>query len=252
MESRVQLRDGTRALVIIAITLLLGILVEILQNGLNRTPDVGDLYRNMLGAAVAILFFLPNRKFISATGLFLLRTLVVLLITVQLFPVGLALIDEQQARSDYPVLSDLETPFQLGRWRGDAAKGVVSTADRPGNHALAVTLTTAKYSGVNLKYFPERWEPYSRFQFSVYNPSKEILKLTCRIHDKNHNDEYDDRFNRSYSFLHGWSSVQINLEEIREAPKGRQMDLNRIRSVGIFATRLIHQRKILIDDLKLF
>jgi len=242
----------TRALIVVLITLLLGVLVEIIQNGLNRTPDVGDLYRNMLGASVAILFFLPNREFISRVALIALKGIVIILILIQLVPVGIALVDEQQARFDYPILADFQTPFQAGRWTGRTAFRVVNTIDRPGNYALDVTLTTAKYSGANLKYFPEKWEPYTWFEFSVYNPSMEPLTLICRIHDKDHNNEYNDRFNRSYLFAHGWNSVQISLEEIREAPEGRQMDLTRICSVTIFAVQLPHSRHIRIDDLKLF
>ena len=245
-------KQATRALIIVVITLLLGVLVEVFQNGLNRTQDLGDLYRNMLGASVAILFFLPNREFISRVALIVLKGIVVILVLIQLIPVGIALVDEQQARFDYPVLADFQTPFQSSRWTGKTAFRVVNTIGRPDNYALDVTLTTAKYSGANLKYFSENWEPYTWFEFSVYNPSMESLTLTCRIHDKKHNNKYNDRFNRSYLFAHGWNSVQISLEEIREAPEGRQMDLTRIRSVGIFAIRLPRSRHILIDDLKLF
>jgi VanZ family protein len=249
---KIELKQSVKVLIIIAITLLLGFFVEILQNGLNRTLDVGDLYRNMLGASVAILFYLPNRDFISRGVLITLKSIVIVLVMIQFVPVGIALIDEQQARYDYPVLSDLQTPFQISRWNGNAVTGVVNTTDRPGNSALKVTLTTAKYSGVSLKFFPEEWEPYSLFQFSVYNPSTETLTLTCRIHDRNHNNEFHDRFNRSYLIIYGWNFIQINLRDVREAPESRQMDLNQIRSVGIFTTRLPQPRDILIDDLKLF
>lgn len=245
------LKQSITILILLAITLVLGIFIEVLQNGLNRTPDIGDIYRNMLGATVAILFFLPNIDFILKTGLITLRGIAIFLVMLQFVPVGLALIDEQQARVDFPVLSDLQTPLQISRWSGNTINEVVNTTDRPGNSALSVTLSTSKYSGVGLKYFRKQWEPYSWFQFSVYNPSIETLKLTCRIHDKTHNNQYLDRFNRSFLIIHGWNFIKINLKDIREAPENREMDLNKIQFVGIFATRLPQPRNILIDDLKL-
>jgi hypothetical protein len=50
----------------------------------------------------------------------------------------------------------------------------------------------------------------------------------------------------------GWNSIHIKLEEIREAPEKRQMELDKVSSVGIFAKSLPQPRNILIDDVKLF
>ncbi len=247
-----KIKHTNKVVIIVAITMIFGVFIEIFQNSLNRTLDLGDLYRNMLGASVAILFFLPNRGFIPRTRLIALRTICITLVMIQFVPIGIALIDEQQARRDYPVLSDFQTPFQISRWNGNEVTGVVNTPDKPANNALNVALTTAKYSGVSLKYFQEQWEGYAGFQFNIFNPSTKPLTLTCRIHDNIHNNNYNDRFNKSYIITHGWNSIHINLKEVREAPTHRQMDLHHIRSVGIFATQLQNPRNILIDDVKLY
>ncbi len=247
---KIQLKQKTKALIVILLALLLGICIELIQNGLNRTPDVGDLYRNLLGAAVAIIFFLPNGEFTSKVSLFTSKIIVMILLMLQLLPIGQTLLDEYRARADFPVLSDFQSPLQMSRWAGDALTGVIET-NRPGNKALNVTLTTAQYSGVSLQYFPSNFERYSWLQFDVYNPSTDSLRLTCRIHDKNPNNEYKDRFNRSYTIGEGWNSIRISLEEVKKAPENRQMQLHEIQSIGIFAIQLPQSRKILIDNVKL-
>lgn len=240
----------TKALIIILLALVVGVLIELIQNGLNRTPDVGDVYRDLLGAAVAIIFFLPNKDTTSKVPLMISKIVVVLLLVLQLLPIGRALIDEYQARADFPILSDFQSPFQISRWAGGARAEVVST-DKAGNKAMKVTLTTAQYSGVQLKYFPRNFAGYSRLTFEVFNPSTEPLLLTCRIHDRYHNNEYSDRFNKSYRIREGWNSIRINLEEVKEAPESRQMQLQEIQSIGIFAIHLPASRNILIDDMRL-
>ena len=39
----------------------------------------------------------------------------------------------------------------------------------------------------------------------------------------------------SRSFLQGWHTVTIPLEQVELAPENRQMDMQRIQGVGIFA-----------------
>lgn len=247
LQYRVQLS------IIVAVTIFLGVLVEILQYGLERTPDLGDIGRNMIGAGIAVCFFLPLRKTISKTILVIARTVLVVLVFTQMYPIGIALLDEYRTRRDFPILSDFESPLQLDRWTGGAEISIETVGDQ-GNKAMRADLTTDLYSGVSLKYFPQNWEGYKAFQFRAYNPSEEPIKIACRIHDREHIrgvQEFRDRFNRSFVLTQGWSIVTISLEEVKEAPELRDIDLGQIYGIGIFATRLPQPRTIYIDDVKL-
>lgn len=245
----------TQIFLIVGLTLVIGTLVELLQYGLTRSPDIQDIYRDLIGAMVAVVFLLPVKRSIPKFLLNLLCIAAVLMVVTQLYPIAVALIDEHHARRDFPCLSDFQTPFQIHRWQGSAGISIANNVGTSGNRALQAELTTRRYSGVNLKYFPANWQQYQRLQFRILNPSPQPLSLTCRIHDERHVrgiQRYQDRFNQTFAISQGWNTISINLSEIQKSPKNRPMDLTQILGIGIFATRLAQPRIIYIDDLTLF
>jgi hypothetical protein len=78
--------------------------------------------------------------------------------------------------------------------------------------------------------------------------------MTCRIHDDIHiknREPFEDRLNKRL-FLHpGWNHVIIPIEEITNAPAGREMNLKKIMNLGIFASRLSSPITVFIDDVRL-
>ncbi len=240
--------------IIIIATLLLGILVELGQSAFSRTPDTGDIFRNLIGAGVAICFLLPVRKKFPAKSMRLFKLTFVILIGLQIWPIVVALIDEQHARNEFPVLSDFQSAMQLDRWECGCAISIEKDIGCQGNRAMRADLDTQHYSGFTLKYFPRNWNGYQWFQFVIYNPSEEVIRITCRIHDKLHTQGpqlYADRFNKTQSIPVGWHTIAIPLDDVRKAPAGRKMDLSQIYAVGFFATQLPHPRTIYIDDVRL-
>jgi VanZ family protein len=240
--------------IVIGLTVGLGSVVEFLQYYFNRLPELGDLLRNMIGALVAIFFFLPARKMIPKIIRYAVRIMLIICLSYQIYPIVTSLIDEYQARRDFPILSDFQTRFQIKRWSGSAQFRIEKASGREGNSALQVNLTKGRYSGVGLKYFPMNWENHRWFQFSVLNPDEAPIKLTCRIHDIHHTkgkQDYHDRFNRTFTIAQGWNTIKINLNDIQQAPATRTLDLTQVCMVSLFASRLSQPRTIYIDDLRL-
>jgi hypothetical protein len=115
-------------------------------------------------------------------------------------------------------------------------------------------LSTDQYSGVGLSYFPRNWTGYDYLIFSVYNPGKSELKLTCRVNDFQHiakSQSYGDRFNRTYDLHKGWNDIRIALKDIFTAAKSRMMDAECIQHFGIFATNLPEPCIIYLDHIYL-
>ena len=245
----------TQVTIIIVVTIILGILVELCQSAFSRTPDVGDLFRNLIGAGIAICFILPIRKTFSTTSMRIFKPILIILVGLQVYPIALALIDEHQARRQFPVLSDFQTPLQLDRWHSDVAISIENNIGHQGNCALRADLDTKLYSGFALKYFPRDWQQYRWFQYRIYNPSEDAIRITCRIHDKKHTQSvqmYEDRFNITNSISRGWHTITFSLDDVRMAPAEREMDLSQIYGVGFFGSRLPCSRTIYVDDVKLF
>lgn len=249
------LKPAIQVFIIIGVTMTLGVIIELFQYGFHRTPDMGDLSRNMIGAMIAVLFLLPSKSALSKPVLISMQSITMIIAIATFYPVITALVDEHRARRSFPILSDFQSPLQIDRWsEGDN----ISIAEAPppaGNRALKIDLTTRRYSGTSLKYFSGNWRGYDFFQVRVFNPSPQKITLTCRIHDKKHTkgeQAYNDRYNKTYTMIQGWNTITVDLDEVRQAPASRDMDLHEIYGIGIFATLLPHPRTIYIDDVKLF
>jgi len=240
---------------VLSIALLFGILIELGQAGLDeRTPDIYDLMRDITGVLVGVAFFAPSRRLLPKIRLRVFQAIVLIIVFVSIVPLVEALIDEAIARHRFPVLSDLETPFEIKRWEGHSQFEVDRTIFRQGESSLRVLLNTDQYSGVGLKYFANDWRNYNYLQFDLFNPSSGPLKVNCRVHDfyhTKHGEHYDDRFNTSYLIPQGWSDIRISIKDIVNAPKNRRMDLRHIQGFYIFVVRLSRSKIVYIDDVRL-
>jgi hypothetical protein len=240
---------------IIIITLALGFFIEMIQGGFNREPDYLDMLRNLAGSMFAFFFFNPSKQALSGRKFLAFQLLTILIVVSALFPLAIAMTDELIADAEFPVLSDFETPFEKTRWAGGAQMKISNEAVYKGRSSLKVMLDTSRYSGVALEYFPGDWQGYSFLSFDAYNPSSEPIRITCRVHDRQHTKGvqfYSDRFNKSFLLGRGWNSIQINLEEVANAPKTRAMDMSDIRGLGIFSVQLPEPRVIFLDNVRLF
>ena len=241
-------------IIILAITLLLGVSIEFMQHGTARTPDIGDVLRDMTGSLIVLVFGSSCPQLRPVSLRLSLRVTVLVLSLVQLWPVTKSLIDEAIAGHQFPILSDFETPFEIDRWTGSAGLSVETMPSIAHSRLLKLSLTTDQYSGAALKYFDGDWTSAGRLQLSLYNPDENPLQITCRIHDLQHTDgheEYEDRFNRSYLLMHGWNHIEIDLGEVKKSPAGRSMDMSRIRGFGLFVTSLPAPRILYLDNVRL-
>jgi hypothetical protein len=144
---------------------------------------------------------------------------VLVLVLVKLWPVARSLLDEAIARHQFPLLSGFETPFEIDRWTGSARLSVETMASISQGRLLKLSLTTAKYSGATLNYFDGDWTSVHTLIISLYNPGANSLQITCRIHDLQHtdgNEEYADRFNRSFQLMQGWNHIEIDLNDVKQ------------------------------------
>ena len=234
-------------------SLLLGAGIELLQYGTTRSPDLGDISRDMAGALLALAFHPRLSRFKTCSYRSIARALALLVLFIHLLPLTFALLDEMIARQQFPVLGDFSTPFELWRWDGGADRRVV---DLEAGRALEVGLKTTRYSGAGLAYFPADWRGYQTLNLVFYNPDDKPLRITLRVHDRRHEQgprayATNDRFNRAYLLAKGWNKISVSLKQIEHAPRGRLMDLSQISDVSFFTTRLRQPRVIYLEKIYL-
>jgi hypothetical protein len=139
----------------------------------------------------------------------------------------------------FPVLWQLNSPLDLYFLNGPSCQsrsvsGSWRLSARP--ISLCVPLPSTEPSpGIALgEPYPD-WQGRSVLTIDVSNPTPRPLRLIVRVHDRNHNQLHEDRFNRAYVIAGGTRQViAISLEEIAAAPRSRRMDLQHIAHIGIF------------------
>jgi len=236
---------------IVTAVFLFGLLVEILQNFTSgRSPDMFDVLRNLQGCLIAFAFFirppLLNRPWQQQA----FRAMVLILLAIALWPLTRSLIDEHLAARQFPMLADFETPFELDRWVNRAQLREETQRVRHGQKAVRVQLSTAKYSGISLFHFPGDWRSFRTLRYSVYNPQDGGLVLNCRINDthhKAHGQEFSDRFNQQFILQQGWNDLIIPLDKVKNALKGRTMDMEHIEGFGLFVVQQARPMEIYLD-----
>jgi hypothetical protein len=234
----------------VSIVSLLSVLIELTQAGSSRSPSFWDAVRNIIGCLIALSFFASANKTIPKRRFRALQTTTVISVAIALVPFLRSASDELIALNQFPVLSDFETPSEADRWAGNSRFSIDHSVYFHGKSSLKVMLNTSLYSGASLKYFPGDWHKYRLLHLSIFNPDKEAINITVRIHDKRHSltgQAYTDRFNRSYHLLEGWNHIRIPLDEVANAPENRRLELDNVQLLGLFVTRLGNSRSIYID-----
>jgi hypothetical protein len=241
--------------VTLAVSLLAGVLIEVLQGGFEREADSADVYRNCLGALLVNGWSAAARQALRRATLLAIRAISVLLLVQQLSVPALALLDEWQASRQFPLLADFESPWQLDRWRADDSLSRSNQHVYEGEYALFLQLgTQQRYSGIALQYFPRDWRAYQSLRFELYHLEAEPLSITVRIHDRQHRDGeqlYSDRFNQRYHLQQGWNSIVIDLQTVERAPATRAMDLSAIEGLGLFVISEKTSKQLFLDYVRL-
>jgi VanZ family protein len=238
---------------IMVFVFIAGGLIELIQPYFGRTASWRDVGFNLLGGCFGLIFFMPSGRCKPGRRFLLLAKFVVLAFAIIMFSApAMALWDMRRASRQFPVLGDFESRLETRRWsRGKIDKGFA----RHGRASLQVPLETGKkYPGTSLLNSFGDWTGYSFFAFSVHNPDPEPLFLKVSIRDHKHfrrGGRYKDRFNRSFQIEQGWNDISIPLEDIKNAPFKRTLELDNLTEVVFFTVDLPELRLMHLDYVRL-
>lgn len=215
--------------------IVLGLVIELLQSLVSRSMSLNDILFDMLGAALAVCCFAPQRWQLSAGIGRLLRAVMLLLLLAALWPAYRIGMDEYYMQRQFPVLGDFSTPYELTRWH--AAQASVTRVVSGEAHRLRARFLPARYPTILFEHFPPDWRGYKRLVIDLENPAQHAIRVTLRIHDAEHDlhdNVHSDRFNRSYELAPGMQQISIDLAELAAAPATRTMDMAKIQNISLF------------------
>lgn len=239
-------------LLVSAIALVLGVGIESIQYFVGRNSSWSDLLHNLFGVWIGL--FWGQKPTLQIWCLRLASLWCVL-------PSAWIVIDsvwvDQEMRKQFPLINSFELRPEIQQVRANVKREKiqkVSDIALHGSYSLAVHLTTQKYSGIRLVGPYGDWSPYQFLVMDFYNPDDEPFVLVLKISDYQHDigsNQYADRFNRVVTLHTGWNEVRINMDDIRNAPAEREMQLEKMTGLGVFAVKLPKPRTFYWDNVRL-
>jgi len=235
------------------LVLAVGLVIEFLQSGLGRQDDWHDVWRNLVGTWLILAchpVFTPATRLSARQRM---RALIaVVLVVFELGLTGSVAVKQFQINQQLPLLYDFSRTDPLTLWRGNLTPSDAHS-DINGQ-SLKISLSTRLYSGVTLDNLPVDWRGYEQLTVTLFNPDETDLPLTLRVNDVEHergSNVYRDRFNAQLLLEPGLNIFTLALGDIENAPHNRTMNMDNIRRLGIFTTRLPAPRTIYLLDLRL-
>ncbi|MES9990541.1 MAG: VanZ family protein [Candidatus Thiodiazotropha sp.] len=238
--------------------LLFGVLVEVVQSYIGREPSLYDLLMDLLGiAAGAILYAGFFRRSLSWS----LSIVILLAFTLTAFSMPLHWFILYQARaSQFPRLIDVDNLLSRSLLEGSEG-GKLRYIEVPENWSLPVdsdietcayvSLHNGSWPGVEIREPEPDWRGYDSLELSIYSDQPEELSLVLRIHDKNHNQVSDDRYNQNLLLQPGYNHYSLPLSEIVQAPLTRTMEQQAISGVILFAPQKCIGRSFCLISMEL-
>jgi hypothetical protein len=220
---------------------LLGAATEIAQKYAGRDASWVDLRSDALGAAAFCgLFTMLDRRIASSTTRTIgVLTAVALLAwhSVPFVQVTLAYVHRSQ---DFPSLidardsrpDDFASPF---RSEGEYRQLPTAFAQSGSERALRLRFGAQDWVGLDLDEPYPDWSGYRTMKLDLTNPNDTTLQMVIRVHDRTHNWQFDDRFNRSFTLApRSRKTYEVALADIARAPLARRLDLQHIANMQLF------------------
>ncbi len=219
--------------------------IELVQPFIGRGAQWSDLLTDGLGAIAGLAVAGWFNAHASCRPPGLCQRVALALIAVAaaapvVWPVAEASIAYRVRSSRFPTLFENRSSIDqyFIRLRGVTADDELlpDRWRRPGDSpSLHIRVHGKQFPGVTLAEPAADWTGHLKLMLDLTNPAPQPLALTLRVHDRMHDNEAGDRFNRSL-VLPGESRevIAIPLADIAAAPQGRTLDLSQVDGLILF------------------
>jgi hypothetical protein len=199
----------------------------------TRNATARRVKSRLLGATAGVVALLCLLPFVMAAGAILLRDAS----GPVLFTFERRWENEFIHPHERTTLAMLPTP---SAWKSNNSQG-----------AARILFLGGTDPGITLEeVFPD-WSRRHALRLSIFSPNREPISLMLRVHDRLHNNEYEDRFNTVLRLVPGPNKISIPLALIETAPRKRRMDMKRIASIIIFAYMPTRRFTLYLDNIVL-
>jgi len=223
--------------VVFLLTVIAGGAIELIQLAYGRDAELADIGTDALGAigGLAIIAWFHSRHRRLAAFLLVSASMAIF------WPVVEAALAYRERFSQVPSILEITSRFD---WYFISTSGAhVSTTLLPGPwrcegdpESVRMQFIRGRWPVLAIVEPLPDWRGYISLKVDLTNPDPQRLRLTLRVHDRVHDNQASDRFNRPFTLAGGERTVLvIPISEIARAPVDRPMDLSRIAGVMLFA-----------------
>jgi hypothetical protein len=232
--------------VILASVFVGGGLIELIQAQVGRDGNWQDLLNDLAGTAIGLFCFQSANKWIWRARIMSLSACLPLLMSIS----G-ELAVRINSLNQFPLLEGFESSVEMY-----GLKNAQRSSDyhSQGSYSAKVRLDTGAYGGISFTRLARDWSSYKKFSIDIYNPDSQPLNMMLRVNDVLHDTSGwvdSDRFNKQISLAAGWNHLQFSLDEIKQGPATRSMDLTQVSEVILYSKQLPQARVIYIDNIRL-
>jgi hypothetical protein len=229
----------THYFVAILASVFLGGATELIQWFTYRDPSWKDFRADVIGVGTFVLCYALFDSRITH----LRRTLMPLAVmgaTVMLWPVAVTAHAYYERNRAFPLIFDLNRGIGMYFITTRQVQTRIEPMPAPWSNesALRVDFLPGKWQGIELREPPSDWREFDKLIVDLVNPTSETLRVVVRVDDEQHNWKYADRYNGNFDLApHSRVALRIPIEEIRTAPKNRELDLSKVARVVVFRRR---------------
>jgi len=247
----------------LCLTGLLGLITEIIQYFTPRDADIRDLVNDGLGAICFLGLHLTFDRRLPGSGIslsrnrkYIIRFAVVTLGIIALMPTLNWIGTYINRNINFPEICTFESAWeQKFIFVDNASLSIIPAPKNFGgtknNYVGRVDFKKHYYSNLYIVETYPDWTGYDYFSFSIYSENTEVVNIELRINDKKHNNNYNDRFNRTFSIKSGNNNISIPLEDIAKAPESRFMDMQNMYLIVLFSAQPENEFTLYFDNFKL-
>lgn len=224
---------------------MLAALSEIVQIGGPRDADIFDFLRDLVGIVSFLLVWLAfDRRARQAVGTVSRRAILILIavalvLTSASSVIRLSAVWAERDRA-FPTLFTFDNWWERTFVTADnAVISIVSAEpnapDSAANHLLQVNYRAALYTGPIFQDFYPDWTGYDTLSVLAVSLSPQPEQILFRVDDFFSRKDRTDRFERVIDLKPGRNEITLPLAEIAHGPKGRLLDLSRVKRIVLFS-----------------